>query len=173
MAHELNDIYFNNCPITFETNTNNTAQSDELSASPLYQDKMGTNYSKSKGVVKAINFAGISLLLTAAAIKTGSLISNAYILNPPSVKEASYTVNNLSFKASFVISNIEKYKINCYLFINDNKEAVLKEDCSESKEYNFTYNNLNNGDTGHFYIQFSNGVDYIKTIDSYKFIVEG
>lgn len=172
MANELNELSYNNTPITFTNTTNNIAQSDELEAAPIYQDKMGTAYSKSKGVVRAFNIAGISLILTAAAIKTGSLISNAYVLNPPSVSNANYIVEDLTFKATFTISNTEKYKVEYFLFINDEEEAVLKEDCSESKEYTVTYDELNIGDKGHFYIEFTNTVDYKKTISSYKFNVE-
>ena len=51
--------------------SNNIATSDELEAAPIYQDKMGTAYSKSKHITRAFNVAGISLILTAAAIKTG------------------------------------------------------------------------------------------------------
>ena len=80
MANEINDLTYNNVNITFTGQTNNIATSDEVTASPIYQDKMGTVYSRSKSVTRAFNFAGISLILTAAAIKTGSLISNVYIL---------------------------------------------------------------------------------------------
>ena len=89
MANELNELTYNNMPITFTGKTDNIATSDETKAPLLYQDKMGTVYSKSKAVRRAFNFAGISLILTAVAIKTGSLISNVYILNPPSLSEVS------------------------------------------------------------------------------------
>lgn len=172
MANELNDLTYNNTPITFNAATNNIATSDELQASAIYQDKMGTAYSRNKGVAKAINFAGISLIMTAAAIKTGSLISNVYILNPPSVSNVAYDLKDRTFNASFTISNIEKYTITYYLYVNDEKEARVKEDCSEAKDYTFTYGELNKNDEGHFYIEFTNSFDYIKTIESYTFIVE-
>ena len=170
MANEINDLAYNNTNITFIGKTNNIATSDETTASPIYQTRMGTAYSRSKGVVRAFNFAGISLILTAAAIKTGSLISNAYILNPPSVKDASFVVETHTFTAEFTISNIGKYQIYYYLTVND--EEVIKEDCSEEKSYMVTYDNLKQGDEGHFYIEFTNKVDYKKTIESYKFEVE-
>ena len=172
MNEELNNLTYNNTNITFSNNTDNIATSDELTASPLYQDKMGTAYSKSKSIARAFNFAGISLILTAAAIKTGSLISNAYVLNPPSVENHIYQVNEHTFHAEFTISNPGEYKITYYLFINENKEATLTEDCSESKEYLVEYDGLNKGDSGRFHIEFTNTVDYKKTIDSYTFNVE-
>lgn len=170
MANEINDLVYNNTKITFTAQTNNIATSDETTASPLYQEKMGTVYSKSKSVVRAFNFTGISLILTAAAIKTGSLISNVYILNPPTVKDAIYKLESHTFTGEFTISNIGKYQINYFLTVNG--EEVLKEDCSKDESYSVTYDNLNEGDECRFYIEFTNKVDYKKTIDSYEFKVE-
>ena len=172
MADELNNLAYNNPNITFTNNVNNIATSDELDAVPIYQDKMGTAYSKSKHITRAFNIAGISLIMTAAAIKTGSIISNAYVLNPPSVSAHTYTLKDHVFNASFTISNPGNYKIDYYLFVNDNKEAVISGDCSEEKEYTFEYQDLKKNDRGHFYIEFTNKVDYKKTIETYKFVVE-
>ena len=172
MANELNELTYNNTPITFTGKTENIATSDETKAPLLYQDKMGTVYSRSKAVRRAFNFAGISLILTAVAIKTGSLISNVYILNPPTVSAAYYSLTGSSFTASFTISNSNKYKMTYYLYINENEGPTLVDDCTESKEYLVTYEELNVGDEGHFYIEFTNSVDYVKTIESYNFVVE-
>ena len=172
MDGELNNLTYNNTNITFTNNVNNIATSDETTASPLYQDKMGTAYSRSKSVARAFNFVGISLILTAAAIKTGSLIANAYVLNPPSLSNQNYVLVDHTFKAEFTVSNPMKYKITAYLFINENEEAVIKEDCTEQKEYLIEYSGLTKGDSGRFYIEFTNTVDYRKTIDTYTFNVE-
>ena len=172
MANELNDLSYNNTNITFSTKTNNIATSDELDASPVYQTNMGTAYSRGKAVARAVNFAGISLILTAAAIKTGSLISNAYVLNPPSVEGMVYHLEDHTFTASFTISNPGKYRIDYYLFVNNNETPALEEDCSEEKEYLAKYENLKVGDKCHFYIEFTNTVDYKKVIESHKFNVQ-
>ena len=84
----------------------------------------------------------------------------------------TYQVINHTFKAEFTISNPGKYKITYYLFINESSEAVISEDCSESTEYLVEYDALSKGDSGRFYIEFTNRVDYKKTIDSYTFNVE-
>lgn len=170
MENELNTLVYDNTKITFTGNTDNTATSDELTAAPLYQDKMGTNYSKGKAVVRAFNLTGISLILTAAAIKTGSLIANAYVLNPPSVENVKYQVKDHTFDASFKITNVGEYSIYYYLYIND--KNVMLVDCSEAKEYTVNYSGLKTHDRGHFYIEFSNNVDYKKTIENYTFTVE-
>ena len=171
MANELNDLKYNNTPITFTGQTNNTATSDETTATLLYQDKMGTVYSKSKGVVRAFNFAGISLILTAAAIKTGSFISNVFVLNPPTISDFSYQVVDHTFTASFSVTNPNKYEVTAYLTINGDDELVLTEDCKEEKEYLITYEGLQKGDVGRFYIKFSS-LDYNPVIESCDFVVE-
>ena len=170
MANELNDLTYDNTKTTFTVATNNIATSYELDAPLMYQTKMGTNHSRSKGVVRAFNFAGISLILTAAAIKTGSLISNVYILNPPSISDANYVLKGQTFEGEFTVSNKGRYHIYYYLLVND--EKVISKDCSEEETYYVSYDKLNNGDVGHFYIEFSNDVDYKKVIDSYSFKVE-
>ena len=170
MENEFNTLVYENTKVTFTGKTDNIATSDELTAAPLYQDKMGTNYSQSKMVVRVFNITGISLILTAAAIKTGSLIANAYVLNPPSVSNAIYRVKDKTFNASFTISNPNNYVINYYLYINNIE--VLTEECTEEKEYTVNYDKLKINDKGRFYIEFTNEVDYKKTIDSYKFVVE-
>ena len=172
MANELNELTYNNMPITFTGKTDNIATSDETKAPLLYQDRMGTVYSKSKAVRRAFNFAGISLILTAVAIKTGSLISNVYILNPPTVVSPTYNVSGGTFTASFTISNSSKYKMTYYLYLNENKEPILVDDCTEEKEYLVSYDGFNKGDEGHFYIEFTNSVDYKKTIETYNFVME-
>ena len=174
MNEELNNLTFDNIKTTFSNNTNNLALSDELEASPLYQDKMGTNYSRSKMALRVFNFAGISLILTAAAIKTGSLLSNAYVLNPPSISNDSCLIEGHALKATFTISNPRLYKVECYLSIKRNNEELelLREDCSEEKEYLIEYSGLQTNDKGHFYIAFTNKVDYVKVIKTYEVNVE-
>ena len=170
MEQELNVLEYDNTKVTFTGKTNNIATSDELEASPIYQDKMGTAYSKARAISKAINITGISLILTAAAIKTGSLIANAYILNPPSLSSNHYTVSEHVFTYEFTVSNPGKYTLSYFFEINNNK--VIMGDCSEERTYSGTYEGINKGDKLHFYVEFTNGVDYTKTIDSYKFTVE-
>lgn len=170
MEQELNVLEYDNAKVTFTGKTDNIATSDELEATPLYQDKMGTAYSKAKGISRALNIAGISLLLTAAAIKTGSLIANAYILNPPSVSANHYTVTDHVFNYEFTISNPGKYTVNYFFEINSRK--VIMGDCSQDKTYTGTYEGIEKGDELHFYIEFTNGVDYTKTIDNYKYVME-
>lgn len=170
MENELNSLTYENAKVTFTGQTNNIETSDELTAAPLYQDKMGTNYSKSKAVVRAFNMTGISLILTAAAIKTGSLIANAYILNPPSLSDVVYVVKNQTFTASFKVSNPRSYTVSYHLVIND--IDVLNAECSEEKEYTVSYNELAVNDKCRFYIEFTNNTDYMQTIENYQFVVE-
>ena len=128
MSEELNNLVFDNTKVTFTGNTNNIATSDELEASNLYQDKMGTNYSRSKAVVRAFNFVGVSLILTASAIKGGNVISNAFAPKYPSVSEPVYSLDANTFTAEFTITNSGKYEVYYHLTVNE--EEDLKENCS-------------------------------------------
>ena len=170
MEGEFNNLTANNTPITFTGKTDNIATSDELTASPIYQDKMGTKYSKGKAVSKSVTAAGITLIMTAAAIKTGSLISNAYVLNPPSISKTNFICENHVFSYSFTVTNKRGYAVSYHLLVNE--EEVLNEDCTEEKEYVGTYDKLSSGDNCKFYIAFTNKVDYKQMITHYDFIVE-
>ena len=170
MEGEFNNLAVNNTPITFTGKTDNIATSDELTATPLYQDKMGTKYSKRKGVARAVTTVGISLIMTAAAIQTGSIISNAFVLNPPSLSKTNFICENHIFSYSFTVTNKSAYSVSYHLLVND--VEVLNEDCSTEKEYVGSYEYLNSGDHCRFYVAFTNKVDYLQTISHYDFIVE-
>lgn len=165
MSEELNNLTFDNTKVTFTGKTDNIATSDELEASFLYQDKMGTRYSRSKMVVRAFNFVGVSLILTAAAIKTGNIVSNAYVPNYPKVSETVYNVSEQTFTAQFTVANKGNYVVVYYLTVNE--QEVLKEDCSEEKTYNVEYSRLQANDECGFYIEYNN-----KVIEKHTFKVE-
>lgn len=154
MSEELNNLVYDNTKVTFTCQTNNIATSDELDAAYLYQDKMGTNYSKSKGVVRAFNLVGVSLILTASAIKGGNVISNAFAPKYPTVSKPNYALVDNTFTAEFTITNAGKYKVYYHLVVNE--EEVLKEDCSEETTYSVEYSHLRANDECSFYIEYNN-----------------
>ena len=121
MEGEFNDLKYNNTNITFSQEVNNTATSDELTAALMYQDKMGTNYSRSKKYSKVISAAGIAILLTAASVKAGSVITNAFVLNPPSVVSDTYKVEDIS---NIIINNVLYFILKSSL--NDKKNYAPK-----------------------------------------------
>ena len=170
MNGELNEFNINNTNITFSTTTNNIATSDETSADPIYQRQMGTNYSKSKKVARGITITLIALSVTAVAISGGSIIRNVYVMDPPSVSNASIVVEDGNFNYSFTISNVRNYETFYYLDING--ENVLKEECIEPKDYSGTYSPVDGGDRCKFYVIFTNSFDYYKTIFSKEFVVK-
>ncbi len=171
MEGEFNNLNINNTPITFTGKTDNTATSDELSAALMYQDKMGTNYSKGKKVARIVSATGIALILTAAAIKTGDLISNAFIVNQPTLEASTFTVSEGVFSYSFTITNKGKYAV--YYYIDVDKVNKVKEDCSEPNTYEGTFSEISEGQTGKFYIEFTNKIDYKKTLKTITFTTEG
>lgn len=167
MEGEFNELNYNNANITFSTSTNNIATSDELSAALLYQDKMGTNYSKSKKISKAVAATGIALLVTAASIRAGTVITNGFVLNPPKATIQTAEIVEGSFHYIFKLENPRGYKTQ--YFISVNGETKLQEDCTESKDYEGTFDEFVDGDKCEFYISFTNQIDYTKRVKTIRF----
>ena len=169
MEGEFNNLVTNNTNITFSTSVDNTKTSDELSASPIYQTNMGTNYSRAKKITRALTLTGIAIV----AVSTGSVLTNIYITNPPSVVESSFVaeVKDDTFYYTFEIKNPRNYRVYS-LFLVNGKEKINFE-CSIETTYEGDYAGLVDGDKCEFYIRFTNKVDYTRTIKSYKYTVGG
>lgn len=170
MDGEFNNLNINNTNITFSVATNNIATSDELNVDPIYQRQMGTNYSKGKKVGRAITIVGISLAFTATAIAGGSVLSNIFVPNPPTVSNALINVEGETLTYSFTLKNVQKYKTVFYLDING--ENVIKEEIVESNDYEGEYSPVVSGDRCKAYIVFTNSLDYYKTIYTNEFIAK-
>ena len=171
MEGEFNDLKYNNLNITFSNTTNNTATSDELTAALMYQDKMGTEYSKKKKLKKIVGLTGITILTAAAAIKTGGYISNGFVTDPPTIQNSAFTVVDGEFRFSFEVENNRHYKVIYYIDVN--KENIVSEDCTEAKLYEGTFSEFEKGDECVFYITFSNNFDYKRTIEKIYFNIGG
>ena len=169
MDGEFNNLNYDNTNITFSVAPNNIVQSDELSADPIYQRQMGTNYSKGKKVGKAITIVGISVAFTATAIASGSVLSNIFVPNPPKVSNATYVVEGNELTYSFTITNKVKYKT--YYVLEINSSQVLNEFCTEAKDYIVSYAPVEKGQKAKFYITFTNSLDYRKQIYVKEFII--
>ena len=167
MNGEFNDLTYNNTKVTFTNATNNTELSDELSAALMYQDKMGTQYSKRKRASRLVTATGIAILVTAASIASRTLISNAFILNPPKVKMEVCEIVDNQFHYSFTITNKGEYKI--YYSISVDNVEKLKKDCSTPSTYEGYFSDIEEGQKGLFLIEFTNSVDYKKTIKRITF----
>ena len=167
MNGEFNDLTYNNTKVTFTNATNNTELSDELSAALMYQDKMGTQYSKRKRASRLVTATGIAILVTAASIASRTLISNAFILNPPKAKMEVCEVVDNQFHYSFTITNKGEYKI--YYSISVDNVEKLKKDCSTPSTYEGYFSDIEEGQKGLFLIEFTNSVDYKKTIKRITF----
>ena len=167
MNGEFNDLTYNNTKVTFTNATNNTELSDELSAALMYQDKMGTQYSKRKRASRIVTATGIAILVTAASIASRTLISNAFILNPPKAKMEVCEVVDNQFHYSFTITNKGEYKI--YYSISVDNVEKLKKDCSAPSTYEGYFSDIEEGQKGLFSIEFTNSVDYKKTIKRITF----
>ena len=171
MEGEFNELKYNNTNITFTQDINNTATSDELSAPLMYQDKMGTEYSKRKRVGKVIGVTGIVLITTAAAIKVGGLLSNGFVIDPPTVTDTVYVVMHNEFSYKFHITNERNYEVIYYIDVNG--KHIVKEMCTEELTYEGTFSEFQEGDTCEFYITFTNRFDYRRTIEKVRFNTGG
>lgn len=165
MEGEFNNLVYNNTATSFSSSTNNTATSDELLTNSSFQ----TTYSKSKK--KKGKIVGISIALTTTAIMSGGVLINTFIKNPPKVVNPSYSLVNSVFSFSFDISNPKNYKIIYVLKVNE--VEVINEEASKETHYEGSYSKLKKLDQGEFIVSFSNRLDYIKNISTYRFVVGG
>lgn len=174
MEGEFNNLAFNNSKITFNPNPDNKALSDELNAPIMYQDSMGTNYSRQKAMKRASKIAvgtGIVILSVAATIQAGSFINNGFVLNPPKVKDDTYEVKENVFYYQFAINNKREYKVSYYFSVNN--ENTDKIDCSIETTYQGEFKEFKEDDKCMFYVEFTNRYDYTKTIKRVKFNTGG
>ena len=160
MEGEFNNLDINNAKITFSTSTNNTATSDELSAPLMYQERMGTAYSRSKLISRSIVATGIVLIATAASLSAGTMIANKFILNPPTVSINSLALTDSIFYYSFDITNKANYE--CYYYIDVEGKNIVKEECTIEGHYEGSFSEFSDGQTCKFYIEFTNSIDYKK-----------
>lgn len=174
MEGEFNNLAFNNSKITFNPNPDNKALSDELNAPIMYQESMGTNYSRQKAMKRASKIAvgtGIVILSVAASIQAGSFINNGFVLNPPQVKDDTYEVKDNIFYYQFAINNKENYKVSYYFSVNNKNTDKI--DCSVETTYQGEFKEFKEDDKCLFYVEFTNRYDYTKTIKRVKFNIGG
>ena len=172
MEGEFNNLQFNNANITFNNKPNNTETSDEMKAPTMIQENIeGTIYARKKRNTKVVALTGITLLVTAASIASGSIISNAFILNPPVISNSEYVVEEEVFKYKFTVKNEGEYDI--VYTISIGKTTYVKEDCSTPGTYEGTFNEnkdlLTDNQVAIFYVRFTNKFDYTKQLVKVKF----
>ena len=172
MEGEFNTLEFNNANITFNNKPNNIETSDELKAPTMIQENInGTVYARKKRATKVVALTGITLLVTAASIASGSIISNAFIINPPTITSSEYVVEDSVFKYNFTIENKGEYDV--IYTISIGKKTYIKEDCSTPGTYAGVFNEnkdlLEDNSVGIFYVKFSNKFDYTKQLVKVRF----
>lgn len=164
MNQEFNNLKTENIKTTFSNNTNNLATSDELQVDPIYVRKMRNSYAASKKGQKVITITGISLLLTATAILSGNIISNVFIVNPPTIVESNFLIleNTDTLSYNFTLTNKGNYKVT--FKVSCNKETLYTLDCSNPDNYTGEILNIGLDKKVHYDISFTNRFDYIKSI---------
>lgn len=168
MDNEFNDLNTDNCATTFNNSPDNTATSDELEASSVYTDKMGTNYSKSKKVLSSL--AGIGITVTAGA---GGLfiLNNSFLKAPAKISEVSIVPqkeeNSLSY--SFTITNDNDYSV--IFSVSKEKEIMFSLDVSKPKQYEGKVEGLKREVNYHYSFLCTNNVDYNSILLEEDFIL--
>ncbi len=176
MEGEFNNLNINNTNITFNNTPNNIETSDELKAPLMYQDNIqGTNFARKKRTAKIVVLSGITMLVTAASIASGSIISNAFILNPPKISDSVYKVEEEVFTYNFTVTNEGEYKLEYFITIGD--RTLMKSDCSKSGTYAGQFNEnkdlMLDNYVAVFHIKFTNQFDYSKQLVEVKFKTGG
>ncbi len=176
MEGEFNNLNINNTNITFNNNPNNIETSDELKAPLMYQDNIqGTNYARKKRTAKMVVLSGITMLVTAASIASGSIISNAFISNPPEITDSTFKVEEEVFIYNFTVTNEGKYKIEYFITIDD--KTLMKNDCSKPGTYVGQFNEnkdlMEENRVAVFQIKYTNQFDYSKQLVKVKFTTGG
>ncbi len=164
MDQEFNDLSTTNIKTTFTNNANNLATSDELQVDPIYVRKMRNSYAASKRGQKVITITGISLLLTATAILSGNIISNVFIVNPPTIVESNMLIleNTDTFSFDFTLTNKGNYKVTFKVTVD--KETIYTLDCTVPDTYTGEIPDIGFDKKIHYDVSFTNRFDYKKSI---------
>lgn len=163
MDGEFNNLSYNNTGTSFSANVNNIQTSDELSADPIYTRKMGTSYSISKGVAKAVVAAGITVTAVGGGMGIYSLFSNSFVTLPTvSDNPIAVSTTDDSLSYDFEVDNDSGEKFDFYVYVKDN--LVFSLDIHESGKYQGTIPNLGYDVSGHYEFLYSNGVDYTHAV---------
>lgn len=165
MESELNVLTFDNTSTTFTPSTNNTATSDELSAPAIYENGKETLYAKNKKVSKGTTIVLIALSASAVLATGGSILSNVFVGDPPSISETrvmEVVEGSDVLHYEFEVTNKRSYKTTLYVTVA--KTNVFTLDISKPGEYVGDTGHLGFGVNGTYKVIFSNSIDYRQTI---------
>ena len=131
MDSEYNDLTTDNTATSFDNSPDNLATSDELSASSVYTDKMGTAYSIGKGLSRAVTVVGLTISLGA----TGFSFVNTFATNVPEVTERHFVQSQKddSLDYGFTITNKDNYPITFHVQVEG--ETFFSLDVSKEQSY--------------------------------------
>lgn len=168
MDNEFNDLNTDNCATTFNDSPDNTATSDELEASSVYTDKMGTAYSKSKSVLATVASVGITVTAGAGGL---FILNNSFLKTPAKISEVSILPqkeeNSLSY--SFIITNDNNYSV--IFSVSEEKEKVFTLDVSKPMKYEGKVEGLKREVNYHYSFLCTNNVDYNSILLEEDFIL--
>ncbi len=175
MEGEYNKVDTDNIKTTFDNDTNNIAQSDELEAGPVATIKMGTAYSASKKISRAVVIAGFTISVTATAVLGSGIGKNVYVKNVPVLGVVGFEFKKDTFKLLYTFSlkeNKNSYPIT-FSVVEDKEKTIYTLDCSKVNMYTGEVVGFTIGHEYVYKISFSNNLDYIGilrkgTVETYK-----
>lgn len=172
MDNEFNDLTTDNAATSFDNNPNNVQTSDELEASAVYTDKMGTAYSIGKAASKAAAVVGVSFSLTGGAF----MLTNSFIKTPPTISETNISPisenGEYSLSYSFTIENKNSYSISFGVYEDQVEEPIFKMDVPKEEKYEGKIEKLKVNVSYRYSISYTNNTDYTGILIEDKFIFE-
>ncbi len=123
------------------------------------------DYSKvNRRIVKATKVVGIALTITAAALLTGTVISNVFLGKLPKLDNLEYVVEGNTVNYEFDIVNKGRMYVTLEVY-DENKNNVFTLDVTEENSYQGTVDELLYDTNYVFKIVSTNRFDYKKNLD--------
>ena len=169
---EWNELAYDNIATTFSLSTDNVATSDELSAPPVYENGKDTLYAKNHRAKKITTISLITLSATAALAAGGSVITNAFVGDPPSISSdgvVSLVSGTDVLHYEFEVTNKRHYKTVLKVYVDKTETFTL--DITEPGPYIGETGHLGFGVSGTFKAVFGNGLDYKQQIWAGSFAI--
>lgn len=159
METECNDIPYDNLATNFNNSPNNIQTSDELEASAVYTNKMGTSYSISKMITKA----GIAASIVATGVGGATILKNSFIKSPV-LSDNIITVSQEKDELSYSFSIKNEGKMTCLFEVKSTEKTYLSLDVSISNKYEGVISNIGYDVELNYKLTYSNNVDYTSTL---------
>lgn len=168
---EYNEISFDNTKITFDVNTDNIAQSDELLTGESYNYEKETKYAKAKRISKGTTAAVVAVSVTAFAGGIFGTIAPEFMTKQtPVCASPSFSYANHILSYSFEAQNIGNYVIKIRVYNTPTKVQFYTESILENGKVERTIDCTDFPGENVAYVNYTNNADLEATLYKYTFI---